>query len=203
MELGTAGFTAMLCVQALEEHGIRPGSGEVLVTGAGGGVGGLAVALLGSLGYEVVASTGRSAEAPYLEGLGAKRVIERGELSEPGKALQKERWSAAVDTVGGQTLANVLASTAYGGAVAACGNAGGMALPTTVAPFILRGVTLFGIDSVYCPLERRLAVWRRLPHALDPRVLTAICETVRLADVVDAAARLLEGKVRGRLIVEM
>ncbi len=169
MAVGTAGFTAMLCVLALEDRAVAPGDGPVLVTGAAGGVGSVAVALLAAIGHEVIASTGRQEEADYLRGLGATEILDRAELSEPGKALAKERWTAAVDTVGGQTLANVCAGTRYGGTVAACGNAGGMKLPATVAPFILRAVALIGVDSVQCPLPRRLEAWRRLARAARPR----------------------------------
>ena len=203
MAVGTAGFTAMLCVLALEDHAIAPGDGPVLVTGAAGGVGSVAVALLGALGHEVIASTGRPAEADYLRGLGATEIADRAELSEPGKALAKERWSAAIDTVGGQTLANVCAATRYGGTVAACGNAGGMKLPATVAPFILRAVKLIGVDSVQCPLPRRLEAWRRLGEQLDPARLAEMTEEIGLSEVLDTAPRLLDGAVRGRLVVDV
>ncbi len=202
MQIGTAGFTAMLCVLALEDHGVASGGGPVLVTGAGGGVGGIAIALLAKLGYEVVASTGRSSEADYLRGLGASDVIDREELSEPGKPLAKERWAGAVDTVGGQTLASACSTTSYGGTVAACGNAGGMELPANVAPFILRGVTLAGVDSVQTPRERRLEAWRRLGEDLDASSLDTLTEDVGLTEVLDCAPRLLDGKVRGRLVVD-
>jgi acrylyl-CoA reductase (NADPH) len=202
MQIGTAGFTAMLCVLALEDRGIAPGDGDILVTGANGGVGGVAIAVLARLGYRVVASTGRPAEAEHLRALGAAEIIDRAELSEPGKALGKERWAGAVDAVGGQTLANVCATTRYGGTVAACGNAGGMELPATVAPFILRGVTLAGIDSVQTPRDRRLEAWQRLGTDLDPTVLDTLTDTIGLSDVVDAANRLLGGEVRGRLVVD-
>jgi acrylyl-CoA reductase (NADPH) len=202
MQLGTAGFTAMLCVLALEDHGLAPGGGPVLVTGAGGGVGGVAIAVLAKLGYEVVASTGRSSEEDYLRELGASELIDREELSEPGKPLAKERWAAAVDTVGGQTLASVCSTTSYGGTVAACGNAGGMDLPANVAPFILRAVTLAGVDSVNTPRERRLEAWRRLAEDLDPKLLDTLTDDIGLSEVLDAAPRLLEGKVRGRLVVD-
>jgi acrylyl-CoA reductase (NADPH) len=202
MQLGTAGFTAMLCVLALEDHGLAPGGGPVLVTGAGGGVGGVAIAVLAKLGYEVVASTGRSSEEDYLRELGASELIDRDELSEPGKPLAKERWAGAVDTVGGQTLASVCSTTSYGGTVAACGNAGGMDLPANVAPFILRAVTLAGVDSVNTPRERRLEAWRRLGEDLDPKLLDTLTEDIGLSEVLDAAPRLLEGKVRGRLVVD-
>jgi acrylyl-CoA reductase (NADPH) len=202
MAIGTAGFTAMLCVMALEDHGVAPGAGEVLVTGAGGGVGGIAVALLAALGHAVVASTGRPEEAAYLRRLGAGEVIDRAELSEPGKALQKERWAGAVDTVGGQTLANVCAATRYGGTVAACGNAGGMKLPASVAPFILRGVTLAGVDSVQARDERRRRAWARLGELLDPALLEEITTVVPLGEAIAMAARLLGGTVRGRVVVD-
>lgn len=202
MAIGTAGFTAMLCVLALEDHGLAPGAGPVLVTGASGGVGGIAIALLSARGHEVTAATGRPGEAEYLRGLGAGEIVERAELSEPGRPLAKERWAAAVDTVGGQVLANVCAATRYGGTVAACGNAGGMSLPASVAPFILRAVTLAGVDSVQTPRERRLAAWRRLAEDLDPAVLDAMVAEIGLTEVVDAAPRLLAGEVRGRLVVD-
>jgi acrylyl-CoA reductase (NADPH) len=202
MQIGTAGFTAMLCVLALEERGITPGDGEILVTGANGGVGGVAIAVLATLGYDVLASTGRPAESEYLRTLGATDIIDRTELSEPGKALLKQRWAGAVDAVGGQTLANVCASTRYGGTVAACGNAGGMKLPATVAPFILRAVTLAGIDSVQTPRDRRLEAWQRLATDLDPALLDAMTDTIGLSDVIDAAPRVLDGRIRGRLVVD-
>ena len=202
MQIGTAGFTAMLCVLALEDHGIFPSDGEILVTGANGGVGGVAIAVLTKLGYHVVASTGRPAEGEYLRTLGAIEIIDRTELSEPGKALGKQRWAGAVDAVGGQTLANVCASTRYGGTVAACGNAGGMKLPATVAPFILRAVTLAGIDSVQTPRCRRLEAWQRLSTDVDPALLDALTDTIGLSDVIDAAPRVLDGQIRGRLVVD-
>jgi acrylyl-CoA reductase (NADPH) len=202
MQIGTAGFTAMLCVLALEDHGILPSDDEILVTGANGGVGGVAIAVLSKLGYRVVASTGRPSEGEYLRTLGAIEIIDRAELSEPGKALGKERWAGAVDAVGGQTLANVCASMRYGGTVAACGNAGGMKFPGTVAPFILRGVTLAGIDSVQTPRDRRLEAWQRLSTDLDPSLLGALTDTIGLSDVIDAAPRLLDGRIRGRLVVD-
>jgi acrylyl-CoA reductase (NADPH) len=202
MQIGTAGFTAMLCVLALEDRGILPDDGEILVTGANGGVGGVAIAVLARLGYHVVASTGRPAEGEYLRRLGAIEIIDRAELSEPGKALGKERWAGAVDAVGGQTLANVCATTRYGGTVTACGNAGGMKLPATVAPFILRGVTLAGIDSVHTPRERGLEAWQRLSTDLDPTLLDALTDTIGLSDVIGAAQRVLAGEVRGRLVVD-
>lgn len=207
MAIGTAGYTAMLCVMALQKHwaeaGVRPGSGEVLVTGAGGGVGGVAIALLTGMGHTVVASTGRPQEADYLKGLGAAGVIDRAELGAPGKPLQKERWIGVVDSVGSHTLANACASTRYGGAVAACGLAQGMDLPASVAPFILRGVTLFGIDSVMAPMPRREAAWAALAQHLDRNRLNAITQEIALGEAVDAGARVLAGQVRGRLVVDV
>jgi acrylyl-CoA reductase (NADPH) len=203
MAIGTAGYTAMLCVLALERHGIRPADGEILVTGANGGVGGVAIALLSRLGYTVVASTGRPAEAEHLKALGATDVIERGELSAPGKPLGKERWAGVVDTVGSQTLANACATTKYRGAVAACGLAGGMDFPATVAPFILRGVTLYGIDSVMAPLAVRQEAWARLARDLDIAKLDAITTEIGLSEAITVGARLLEGKVRGRVVVDI
>ena len=203
MAIGTAGYTAMLCVMALERHGVTPGSGPVLVTGAAGGVGSVAVAILSRLGHEVVAVTGRPGESDYLKRLGAGEVLPRAEFSEPGRPLGKERWAGAVDVAGGQVLANVLASMRYRGTVAACGLAAGMSLPATVAPFILRGVTLAGIDSVMCPQPERREAWRRLGRDLDPAVLDGLCETVSLADCIPLAARLLDGQVRGRVVVPL
>lgn len=203
MAIGTAGYTAMLCVMALEKHGVTPGQGQVLVTGAAGGVGSVAVALLSKLGHEVVAVTGRPEESDYLKRLGAAEILPRSEFSEPGRPLGKERWAAAVDVVGGQILANVCASMRYRGTVAACGLAAGMSLPTTVAPFILRGVTLAGIDSVMCPLPERREAWRRLAADLDPAILDELSETVVLAQCIPTAARLLAGEIRGRVIVPL
>ena len=203
MAIGTAGYTAMLSVLALERHGVRPADGEVLVTGASGGVGSVAVALLAKLGYKVVASTGRAAEAEYLRSLGAAEVIDRATLSAAGKPLQKERWAGAVDSVGSHTLANVCATTRYRGAVAACGLAQGMDFPATVAPFILRGVTLYGIDSVMAPKPLRLEAWSRLARDLDPAKLEAITQEIPLAGAIPAASDLLAGKVRGRLVVDV
>ncbi len=203
MAVGTAGYTAMLCVLALEKHGIAPSSGDVLVTGANGGVGSVAVALLSKLGYRVVASTGRLQEADFLKGLGAAEVISRDELSAPGKPLGKERWAGVVDSVGSHTLANACAATRYGGAVAACGLAQGMDLPGSVAPFILRGITLYGIDSVMAPFAVRSAAWGRLARDLDLAKLEAITHEIGLADVVAAGADILAGKVRGRLVVNV
>lgn len=202
MAIGTAGYTAMLCVLALERHGVKPGAGEVLVTGATGGVGSVAVAVLARLGYQVVAATGKAAEADYLKSLGAANVIARAELAAPGKPLQKERWAGVVDAVGSHTLANAIAQVRYGGAVAACGLAQGMDLPASVAPFILRGVTLYGIDSVMAPIARREEAWSRLARDLDPKLLEAMTTEVALADAVGAAQKLMAGQVRGRIVVK-
>ncbi|MBB3232128.1 MDR family oxidoreductase [Halomonas stenophila] len=203
MAIGTAGYTAMLSVMALEKQGVTPEQGEVLVTGANGGVGSYAIALLARLGFRVVASTGRLEEADYLQGLGAEEVIDRAELSEPGRPLAKERWTAAIDSVGSHTLANVLAGTRYGGTVAACGLAQGMDLPSSVAPFILRGVTLAGIDSVMRPYADRIEAWRRLGELLAPEQLDAITRTIALEEAIDTAGELLAGRVRGRVVVDM
>jgi len=203
MAIGTAGYTAMLCVMALEKHEVLPGSGPVLVTGAAGGVGSVAVSLLSKLGYQVVAVTGRPQEERYLKGLGASEILPREEFSAPGRPLGKERWAGAVDVAGGQVLANVCASMQYGGTVAACGLAAGMSLPTTVAPFILRSVTLAGIDSVMCPQPRRREAWKRLGQDLDPAILADLCETRSLAECIPAADHLLAGHIRGRIIVPL
>ena len=203
MAIGTAGFTAMLSVMALEERGVAPGDGEVLVTGAGGGVGSVAVAVLAKLGYQVAASTGREAVHDYLSGLGAASIVPRAELSEPGRPLASERWAGAIDTVGSQVLANVLAAMRYGGTVAACGLAGGFDLPTTVMPFILRGVTLAGIDSVYCPMPRRSEAWRRLAADLLLDKLDAMTTVRPLAEVPEIAAAILKGEVRGRTVIDL
>ena len=203
MAIGTAGYTAMLCVLALEDHGVVPGSGEILVTGATGGVGSVAVALLGRLGYQVVASTGKASEEAYLRKLGASAVIDRKTLSEPGKPFQKERWAGVVDAVGSHTLANALAQTRYGGVVAACGLAQGMDLPTTVMPFILRGVTLAGIDSVMAPLARRQRAWERLARDLDPALLEDMIDEVDLDGAIGKAQALMAGEVRGRVVVRI
>jgi acrylyl-CoA reductase (NADPH) len=203
MGIGTAGFTAMLCVMALEEHGLRPEGREVLVTGAAGGVGSIAVAVLARLGYRVVASTGRLQERPYLESLGAAEILERSVLSAAARPLEPERFAAAVDTVGGAVLAGVLPRIAYGGSVAACGNAGGARLETTVFPFILRGVSLLGVDSVMCPRERRLRAWERLAHDLPLNLLEASVRTVDLAAVPELAQAILQGQVRGRVVVDL
>jgi len=201
MAIGTAGYTAMLCVLALERHGLQAGAGEVLVTGATGGVGSVAVALLARLGHRVTAATGKAAEVDYLRRLGAAAVIDRAELAAAGKPLQKERWAGVVDALGSHTLANALAQTRYGGVVAACGLAQGMDLPASVAPFILRGVTLAGIDSVLAPPARRREAWQRLARDLDPGLLEAMTQEIGLAEVPAAAQRLMAGQVRGRIVV--
>lgn len=201
MAIGTAGYTAMLCVLALEDHGVAPGDGEVLVTGATGGVGSVAVALLGRLGYRVTAATGKTSGADYLNALGAHSVIDRAELAAPGKPLQKERWRAVIDAVGSHTLANALAQTRYGGVVAACGLAQGFDLPATVMPFILRGVTLAGIDSVMAPLPKRQRAWDRLARDLDPALLEKMIEEVPLEQAIAKAQQLMAGQVRGRVVV--
>ncbi len=203
MALGTAGYTAMLCVLKLEQHGVKPSDGEVLVTGAAGGVGSVAIALLARRGYRVVASTGRTDEAPYLEQLGASRVIDRKELSAHGKPLEKERWAAAIDAVGSHTLANACASTRYGGVVAACGLAQGMDLAMTVAPFILRGVTLAGVDSVMAPLALRRHAWQCLADEIDRERLRVISHEIGLQEAIALAPKLLAGEVRGRTIVDV
>jgi len=202
MAIGTAGYTAMLCVLALERHGVKAGDGEVLVTGASGGVGSVAIALLAALGHRVVAATGKAAEADYLRTLGAAQVIDRAELSAPGKPLQKERWAGVVDAVGSHTLANACAQTRYAGAVAACGLAQGMDFPASVAPFILRGVALLGIDSVMAPIALREQAWSRLARDLDPRLLEAITTEIPLTDAIDSARRLMAGEIRGRMVVK-
>ncbi|HEX5945389.1 MAG TPA: MDR family oxidoreductase [Acidimicrobiales bacterium] len=203
MAIGTAGYTAALCVQALERHGVTPADGPVLVTGATGGVGSVAVALLATAGFEVVASTGKADEAGYLKELGAADVLDRAELSEPGRPMGKERWGAAVDSVGSHTLANVLAGIRYGGTVAACGLAQGMDLPGSVAPFILRGVTLAGVDSVMAPRPARLDAWARLARDLAPATLDAITEIRPLADAPVLAEDILAGRIRGRVVLEV
>lgn len=203
MAIGTAGYTAMLCVMALERQGVTPDKGDILVTGAGGGVGSVAIALLARLGYRVVASTGRLQEADYLRSLGAADVIDRAELSAPSKPLAKERWAGVVDTVGSHTLANACASTKYGGTVAACGLAQGMDLPATVAPFILRGVTLAGIDSVMAPRALREAAWSRLARDLDMGKLDTMTQEVALADGIGLGGQILAGQVRGRVVVDV
>jgi acrylyl-CoA reductase (NADPH) len=203
MAIGTAGYTAMLCVIALEDAGITPAQGSVVVTGAAGGVGSVAVAVLAKLGYHVIASTGRPEEEGYLKELGASEIIPRAELSVDPRAIGKERWIAGVDSVGSKTLANVLASTKYGGAVAACGLAAGMDLPTSVAPFILRNVSLLGIDSVQAPMAKRKRAWERLGQDLDVKKLASMTQTIPLSGVRQAADDILAGKVRGRLVVEI
>jgi acrylyl-CoA reductase (NADPH) len=203
MAIGTAGYTAMLCVLALERHGVTPDRGEIVVTGAAGGVGSVAVALLAKLGYQVVAVTGRAHEADYLKQLGAHEVLDRSVFANPGKPLAKERWAGAVDTVGSHTLANVCASARYRGVVTACGLAGGMDFPASVAPFILRGVTLAGIDSVMCPKADRLVAWQRLATDLDLGKLGLMTQEIGLSEVVATAAKLLDGQVRGRVVVKL
>jgi acrylyl-CoA reductase (NADPH) len=204
MAIGTAGFTAMLCVQAVLDHGVKPEDGPVLVTGAGGGVGSCAVIILSAMGYQVVASTGRPQEAGWMrEQLGASDIINRDELSAPGKPLQKERWAAAIDTVGSHTLSNVCASVRYDGIVAACGMAQGMDLPATVAPFILRGVTLRGIDSVMVSSAKRPAIWEKACQYLTPAALDKLSATYPLSDAIDVAEKLLNGQIRGRAVIEI
>ncbi len=203
MAIGTAGFTAMLSVLALEKYGLTPKHGPVVVTGAAGGVGSVATAVLSKLGFHVIASTGRLSETEYLKGLGAAEVIDRSELSGPAKPLAKERWAGGVDSVGSTTLANVLSMTKYAGAIAACGLAAGMDLPTSVAPFILRGVCLLGIDSVMCPIEVRKTAWSRLASDLDRTKLTEITHEISLDRVIDAGAKILAGQVRGRIVVKI
>jgi acrylyl-CoA reductase (NADPH) len=203
MAIGTAGYTAMLAVLALERHGVAPAHGPVVVTGAAGGVGSVATAILAKLGYHVIASTGRTSEADYLKRLGAAEVIDRNELSAPAKPLARERWAGGVDSVGSTTLANLLSMTRYRGAIAACGLAAGMDLPTSVAPFILRGVSLLGIDSVMCPLELREVAWKRLETDLDSEKLSEITHEIGLDDVIGAGGRILAGEVRGRIVVKI
>ncbi|HEX9390076.1 MAG TPA: MDR family oxidoreductase [Usitatibacteraceae bacterium] len=205
MAIGTAGYTAMLCCIALERHGVekRKGQGEILVTGASGGVGSVAISILSSWGYEVVASTGKMNEADYLKALGAKEVIDRNVLSTPGKPLQKERWAGVVDSVGSHTLVNACAQTRYRGVVAACGLAQGFDLPATVMPFILRGVVLAGVDSVYQPMPTRREAWRKLAADLDPAKLDRITTVIGLGDAIGRAAEVLAGSVRGRLVVDV
>ena len=203
MAIGTAGYTAMLCVLALERRGVKPGAGEVLVTGASGGVGSVAVSLLSRLGYLVVASTGKAAEADYLKSLGAGEIIDRATLSAPGKSMRKERWAAVVDSVGSHTLANACASMRYGGTVVACGLAQGMDFPSSVAPFILRAVALIGVDSVMAPRGLREEVWLRLATDLDRAALATIARCIPLAEALTEAARILAGSVRGRLVVDV
>ena len=203
MAIGTAGYTAMLSVLALEKYGLTPKDGPMIVTGAAGGVGSVAIAVLSKLGYHVIASTGRTSEAGYLKDLGAAEVIDRAELSGPAKPLAKERWAGGIDSVGSTTLANLLSMTKYRGAIAACGLAAGMDLPSSVAPFILRGVCLLGIDSVMCPLELRKIAWSRLASDLDQGKLTEITHEIGLDEVVGAGAKILAGQVRGRIVVKI
>ncbi len=203
MAIGTAGYTAMLCVLALERHGVKPTDGEILVTGAAGGVGSVALALLSKLGYSAVAVTGRPQDSDYLKSLGAVEVIERSQFSSPGKPLGKERWAGAVDVVGSHVLANVCATTRYRGVVTACGLAAGMDFPASVAPFILRGVTLVGIDSVMCPRVDRLEAWKRLGSDLDVAKLEGISRVVGLSEVIPLASSLLRGEIRGRVTVDV
>ncbi len=203
MAIGTAGFTAMLCVMALERHGVTPDKGEVLVTGAAGGVGSVAVSLLAKLGYTVVGVSGRPEEFDYIKGLGASEVLERSEFTSPAKPIAKERWAGAVDVVGSHTLANICSTMKYRGVVAACGLAGGMDFPSSVAPFILRGVTLAGIDSVMCPRAERLEAWQRLARDLDASKLEMLSHEIGLSEAIAVAGELLEGKVRGRVLVDI
>ena len=203
MAIGTAGFTAMLAVLALKRHGLTPQRGPLVVTGAAGGVGSVAVALLSKLDYSVTASTGRMSEAPYLKRLGAAEVIDRNELSGPAKPLARERWAGGIDSVGSTTLVNLLSMTKYGGAIAACGLAGGMDMPASVAPFILRGVSLLGIDSVMCPVEPRKIAWGRLASDLDQAKLTEMTSEIGLEGVIEAGASILAGQVRGRIVVKI
>ncbi|MEJ2423191.1 MAG: oxidoreductase [Candidatus Thiodiazotropha sp.] len=203
MAIGTAGYTAMLCVLTLERGGITPTQGEILVTGATGGVGSIAVALLTKLGYRVVAISGKREAEPYLKTLGAVEVLERSDFDKPGNPLGKARWSGAIDVVGGQVLANVCATTQYGGVVAACGLAGGMAFPATVAPFILRGVTLAGVDSVMCPRATRLEAWTRLARDLDIAKLDALTQEIGLSETTQWAESLLAGQIQGRIVVDV
>jgi acrylyl-CoA reductase (NADPH) len=203
MAIGTAGYTAALSVRALERFGVQPGQGDVLVTGATGGVGSIAIALLAARGFRVVAATGKAAESDYLKRLGASEIVDRKELSVPGKPLQSERWSAAVDSAGSHTLANACAQTKRAGAVAACGLAQGMDLPATVAPFILRGVSLLGIDSVQAPHARRLAAWQLLSESLDAALLEAMVREVPLAGAFEVAKQILDGRNRGRVVVDV
>lgn len=203
MVIGTAGYTAMLCVLALEQQGIRPDSGDVLVTGAAGGVGSVAVAILAKLGYTVTAMTGRATESDYLKSLGAQHIMDRAEYSQAGRPLAKERWAAAIDVAGSHVLANVCAAMKYRGVVAACGLAAGMDFPASMAPFILRGVKLIGVDSVMCPKTDRLKAWQRLAADLDPNILNVVATEIQLDQVQAVAPRFLEGQVRGRIVVSM
>jgi acrylyl-CoA reductase (NADPH) len=203
MAIGTAGYTAMLAVMALERHGLKPANGPIVVTGAAGGVGSVAITLLAKLGFTVHAVTGRTQEAEFLKGLGASEIVDRKELAGPPKPLAKERWAGGIDAAGSNPLANVLSMTRYGGAVAACGLAAGMDLPGSVAPFILRGVCLYGIDSVMCPIERRREAWKRLEKDLDRSKLNALTTEIGLPEVFEAAPRILAGQVRGRIVVKI
>ena len=203
MAIGTAGFTSMLAVMALEKAGLTPARGPIIVTGAAGGVGSVAIAILSKLGYQVAASTGRKQETEYLKSLGAAEIIDRQELAAPPKPLAKERWAGAIDSVGSTTLANILSMTRYHGAVAACGLAGGMDLPASVMPFILRGVSLLGIDSVMCPIPRRLEAWKRLQTDLDREKLRSLTSEISLQEVISTAPRILKGEVRGRIVVKI
>jgi acrylyl-CoA reductase (NADPH) len=202
MAIGTAGYTAMLCVMSLERHGVTPDTGEILVTGAAGGVGSVAVAVLSKLGFRVAAMTGRPAESDFLKQLGAAEILDRAQFASAGKPLARERWAAAIDVVGSHTLANVCASLRYGGIVAACGLAGGMDFPATVAPFILRGITLAGVDSVMRPRPDRVEAWRRLSRDLDMKKLELLTEEISLSQVIPRAALFLQGKIRGRIVVD-
>ncbi|MEK8027140.1 MDR family oxidoreductase [Pseudaquabacterium rugosum] len=203
MGIGTAGYTAMLCVLALERHGLKPGAGPVLVTGAAGGVGSIAVAVLARLGFEVAALTGRPEQGDFLRSLGAARIVDRADYARPGKPLARETWAGAVDVAGGAVLANVCAAMRYDGVVAACGLAAGMDWPATVAPFILRGVTLAGVESVMVPYERRLQAWQRLARDLDPALLESLLSDIGLAQAIETAPRILAGEVRGRVVVDV
>jgi len=203
MAIGTAGYTAMLCLMALEAHGLKPADGPALVTGAAGGVGSVAITLLAQAGWHVIASTGRAGEADYLKSLGASEIIDRADLAKPPKALMPERWAAGVDSVGSTTLASAIAATKARGAIAACGLAGGMDLPSSVAPFILRGVALLGVDSVQCPMPRRVAAWERLTKSLDAKRLDAMTETVSWEKAFEIGEKIRAGQVRGRVVLEI
>jgi acrylyl-CoA reductase (NADPH) len=203
LAIGTAGYTAMLCIMALQRHGLKPSDGEILVTGAAGGVGSFAISLMHQLGFTVVASSGRPEETPYLKSLGATEVIDRASLSQPGKPLAKERWAGVIDSVGSHTLANACAATKANGAVAACGLAQGMDFPATVAPFILRGITLYGINSVTQPKQQRIEAWDQLASLCKPDQLTTIAKEISLGESIQCAENLIEGKVRGRVIVDV
>ncbi|TDO98944.1 MDR family oxidoreductase [Marinomonas balearica] len=202
MAIGTAGYTAMLCVLELEKHGVKPEDGEILVTGAAGGVGSVAIAILAKLGYKVIALTGRASQADYLKSLGAHDILDRAEMSQPGRPLGRERWAGVIDVVGSHVLANACATTQYGGVVAACGLAGGMDFPASVAPFILRGVKLAGVDSVMCPYEKRMEAWSRLATDLDLELLESLTTDIALDEAIEKSEALLAGEVRGRLVVK-